>query len=81
MLRDFGKRGKVEILVNSIVKCLRSISHIDVWRGLWRCTHAKLAPLTPHPLAWDLHRDGQDHKKSDLDQIRDHESNNDLDLI
>ncbi len=26
---------------------------IDVWRGVWRCTHAKLAPLTPHPLARD----------------------------
>ncbi len=26
-------------------------------------------------------RDGQDHNKSDLDQIIDHESNNDLDLI
>ncbi len=25
----------------------------DVWRGVWRCTHAKLAPLTPHPLARD----------------------------
>ncbi len=23
---------------------------IDVWRGIWRCTHARLAPLTPHPL-------------------------------
>ncbi len=21
--------------------------------GVWRCTHAKLAPLTPHPLARD----------------------------
>ncbi len=29
--------------------------HVDVWRGVWRCTHAKLAPLTPHPLAWDRH--------------------------
>ncbi len=29
--------------------------YIDVWRGVWRCTHAKLAPLTPHPLAWDHH--------------------------
>ncbi len=28
---------------------------IDIWRGVWRCTHAKLAPLTPHPLAWDRH--------------------------
>ncbi len=28
---------------------------IDVWRGLWRCMHAKLAPLTPHPLARDRH--------------------------
>ncbi len=28
---------------------------VDVWRGIWRCTHAKLAPLTPHPLAWDCH--------------------------
>ncbi len=28
---------------------------IDVWRGVWRCTHAKLAPLTPHPLARDRH--------------------------
>ncbi len=28
---------------------------IDVWRGEWRCTHAKLAPLTPHPLARDRH--------------------------
>ncbi len=27
----------------------------DVWRGVWRCTHAKLAPLTPHPLARDRH--------------------------
>ncbi len=26
------------------------IDGIDVWRGVWRCTHAKLAPLTPHPL-------------------------------
>ncbi len=23
---------------------------IDVWRGVWRCMHAKLAPLAPHPL-------------------------------
>ncbi len=22
----------------------------DVWRGVWRCMHAKLAPQTPHPL-------------------------------
>ncbi len=29
---------------------------IDVWRGVWRCTHAKLAPLTPHPLARDRHK-------------------------
>ncbi len=28
---------------------------IDVWRGVWRCTHAKLAPLTPHSLARDRH--------------------------
>ncbi len=28
---------------------------VDVWRGVWRCTHAKLAPLTPHPLARDCH--------------------------
>ncbi len=28
---------------------------IDVWRGVWWCTHAKLAPLTPHPLARDRH--------------------------
>ncbi len=27
-----------------------NITKIDVWRGVWRCTHAKLAPLTPHPL-------------------------------
>ncbi len=27
----------------------------DVWRGVWRCTHAKLPPLTPHPLARDRH--------------------------
>ncbi len=27
----------------------------DVWRGVWGCTHAKLAPLTPHPLARDRH--------------------------
>ncbi len=27
----------------------------DVWRGVYRCTHAKLAPLTPHPLARDRH--------------------------
>ncbi len=26
---------------------------IDVWPGVWRYTHAKLAPLTPHPLARD----------------------------
>ncbi len=25
--------------------------HINVWQGVWRCTHAKLALLTPHPLA------------------------------
>ncbi len=30
-------------------------SLFDVWRGVWRCTHAKLTPLTPHPLAWDCH--------------------------
>ncbi len=28
---------------------------IDVWQGIWRCTHAKLAPQTPHPLAQDRH--------------------------
>ncbi len=28
---------------------------VDVWRVVWRCTHAKLAPLTPHPLARDRH--------------------------
>ncbi len=28
---------------------------IDVWRSVWRCMHAKLAPLTPHPLARDRH--------------------------
>ncbi len=22
----------------------------DVWQGVWWCTHAKLAPQTPHPL-------------------------------
>ncbi len=27
----------------------------DVWQGVWRCTHAKLAPLTLHPLARDRH--------------------------
>ncbi len=27
----------------------------DVWRGVWRCTHAKFAPLTLHPLAQDRH--------------------------
>ncbi len=27
----------------------------DVWRGVWRCTHAKLAQLTPHALARDRH--------------------------
>ncbi len=26
---------------------------IDVWWGVWRCMHAQLAPLTPHPLARD----------------------------
>ncbi len=26
---------------------------VDVWWGVWQCTHAKLAPLTPHPLVWD----------------------------
>ncbi len=30
---------------------------IDVWQGVWRCTHAKLAPLTPHPLARDRHNE------------------------
>ncbi len=36
--------------------CLQcSPSFFDVWRGVWRCTHAKLAPLTPHPLARDSH--------------------------
>ncbi len=28
---------------------------INVRRSIWRCTHAKLAPLTPHPLAQDRH--------------------------
>ncbi len=28
---------------------------VDIWWGVWRCTHAKLAPLTPHPLARDRH--------------------------
>ncbi len=23
---------------------------VDVWHGLWRCTHAKLAPVTLHSL-------------------------------
>ncbi len=23
------------------------------WRGIWRCTHASLAPQTPNSLAWD----------------------------
>ncbi len=27
----------------------------DVWRGVWRCTHAKLVSLTPHSLARDRH--------------------------
>ncbi len=27
----------------------------DVWWGVWRCTHAKLAPLAPHPLVRDCH--------------------------
>ncbi len=31
------------------------ILYFDVWQGLWRCTHAKLAPLIPHPLARDRH--------------------------
>ncbi len=30
--------------------------HVDVWQGIWQCTYAKLAPLTPHPLARDLHK-------------------------
>ncbi len=25
--------------------------YIDVWRGVWRFTHAKLTPLTSHPIA------------------------------
>ncbi len=29
---------------------------IDVWQDVWRCTHAKLAPLTPYPLARDRHK-------------------------
>ncbi len=28
---------------------------VDVWWGIWRCTHVKLAPLTLHSLAWDRH--------------------------
>ncbi len=39
-----------------IMEVIRTIDwKIDVWRGVWRCTHAKLAPLTPHPLVWDRH--------------------------
>ncbi len=32
-----------------------STNGFDVWQGVWRCTHAKLTPLTPHPLARDRH--------------------------
>ncbi len=31
------------------------LSCFDVWWGVWRCTHAKVAPLTPHPLVRDRH--------------------------
>ncbi len=30
-------------------------SAVDVWQGVWRCTHAKSAPLTPDSLARDHH--------------------------
>ncbi len=30
-------------------------SLFDVWRGVWRCAHGKLAPQTRHPLARDCH--------------------------
>ncbi len=34
---------------------LQTACIIDVWRGVWRCTHSKLAQLTLHPLTWDRH--------------------------
>ncbi len=34
---------------------LHWLNYIDVWWGIWRCTHAKLAPVTPHLLTWDRH--------------------------
>ncbi len=38
-----------------VVFVLMLMMGVDVWRGVWRCTHAKLAPLTPYPLARDRH--------------------------
>ncbi len=37
----------------------------DVWRGVWWCTHAKLAPLTPHPLAQDRHNGPVSRQRGD----------------
>ncbi len=44
-----------EELKATVLKWFQPMGTIDVWRGIWRCTHAKLAPLTPHDLARDRH--------------------------
>ncbi len=50
--RKTGISRKIGICEKIIQSCNIGI---DVWRGIWRCTHAKLAPLTPHSLARDRH--------------------------
>ncbi len=53
---------RIQDLIAYHCSCKHSLSFIaeytwevDVWWGVWRCTHAKLTPLTPHPLARDRH--------------------------
>ncbi len=40
---------------NNKIEIVDEYKYFDVWRGVWRCTHAKLAPLTPHPFTRDRH--------------------------
>ncbi len=43
------------LLIEEKYCCLKSIDtcRVDVWWGVWQCTHAKLAPQMPHPLTQD----------------------------
>ncbi len=55
MLDDPHKGRPVTTRLKEMMAQMKTKISEDLVIDVWRCTHAKLAPLTPHPIARDRH--------------------------